>query len=38
MARGGCDLVQRQALEAARDRGLPLVILAIESDTHTIVR
>jgi aspartate kinase len=38
MARAGCDLVQRQALEAARDRGLPLVIRAIESDTHTIVR
>jgi aspartate kinase len=38
MARAGCDLVQRQALEAARDRGLPLIVRAIESDTQTIVR
>jgi homoserine dehydrogenase len=37
MADAGCDLVQRQALEAARDRRLPIVVRAIESDRLTIV-
>ncbi len=37
MADAGCDLVQRQALEVARDRRLPLVIRAMHSATRTIV-
>ncbi len=37
MADAGCDLIQRQALEAARDRRLPLVVRAMHSDTRTIV-
>lgn len=37
MADAGCDLVQRQALEAARDRRLPLVVGAMHSHTRTIV-
>lgn len=38
MSDAGCDLVQRQALEAARDRGLPIVIRAIDEERKTIVR
>jgi aspartate kinase len=38
MAAAGCDLVQRQALEAARDRGLPLVVRALDGDTRTVVK
>ena len=30
MADEGCGLVQRQALEAARDRGLPLIVRAVD--------
>jgi aspartate kinase len=37
MADAGCDLVQRQALEVARERRLPLVVRAIDSDTRTVV-
>lgn len=37
MADRGCDLVQRQALEAARDRRLRLVVGAMHSRTRTIV-
>jgi aspartate kinase len=37
MADAGCDLVQRQALELARDRRLPLVVRAMDSPTRTIV-
>jgi aspartate kinase len=37
MADAGCDLVQRQALEVARDRRLPLVVRAIDSETRTVV-
>jgi aspartate kinase len=37
MADAGCDLVQRQALEAARERRLPLVIRAMHSDRRTVV-
>jgi aspartate kinase len=37
MADAGCDLVQRQALEAARDRRLPLVVSAMDSETRTVV-
>jgi aspartate kinase len=37
MSDAGCDLVQRQALEAARDRRLPLVVRAIDSETRTVV-
>jgi aspartate kinase len=37
MADAGCALVQRQALVAARDRGLPLVIRAIGTQESTIV-
>ncbi len=37
MADAGCDLVQRQALEAARERRLPLVVRAIHSETRTVV-
>jgi aspartate kinase len=37
MADAGCDLVQRQALEVARERQLPLVVRAIDSDTRTVV-
>ena len=37
MADAGCDLIQRQALEVARDRRLPLVVRAMHSDTRTIV-
>lgn len=38
MARAGCDLVQRHALEAARDRGVPIVVRALEGDTNTVVQ
>jgi aspartate kinase len=38
MADDGCDLVQRQALEVARDRRLPLVVRAMGSETRTIVQ
>lgn len=38
MADAGCDLVQRQALEAARERRLPLVVRAMDSETRTVVR
>lgn len=38
MAEAGCDLVQRQALEAARERNLPIVIRAIEGEQRTTVR
>ncbi len=37
MADAGCDLIQRQALEVARDWRLPLVVRAMHSDTRTIV-
>lgn len=37
MADAGCDLVQRQALEAARERRLPLVVRGIDSETRTLV-
>lgn len=37
MADAGCDLVQRQALETARERRLPIVVRAIDSDTRTLV-
>jgi aspartate kinase len=37
MAAAGCDLVQRQALEAARERSLPLVVRAIDGDKRTYV-
>jgi aspartate kinase len=37
MADAGCDLVQRQALEVARERRLPLVVRAIDSETRTVV-
>ena len=37
MAAAGCDLVQRQALEAARERNLPLVVRAIEDHRWTRV-
>jgi aspartate kinase len=37
MADAGCDLVQRQALEAARDRRLPLVVCAMHAETRTVV-
>ena len=37
MAAAGCDLVQRQALEAARERALPLVIRSIEGEQRTYV-
>jgi aspartate kinase len=37
MADAGCDLVQRHALEAARDARVPLVIRALEGTTATCV-
>jgi aspartate kinase len=37
MAEAGCDLVQRQALETARDRGLPLVVRALQGTEQTLV-
>ena len=37
MADGGCDLVQRQALEAARERDVTLIVRAIDSPGTTIV-
>jgi len=37
MADAGCDLIQRQALDVARERRLPLVVRAIESETRTVV-
>lgn len=36
MADEGCDLVQRQALETARDRGVPLVVRSIEGGATTV--
>ncbi len=38
MAAAGCDLVQRHALEAARERSLPIVIRAIDGERKTTVR
>lgn len=35
MADDGCQLVQRQALEAAREHGVPVVVSAIGHDRHT---
>ena len=37
MSDAGCDLVQRHALEAARDRGMPLVVRALEASEHTVL-
>lgn len=37
MAEEGCELVQRQALDAARARGLPLVIRALDGRESTVV-
>src|SRR5215207_1962729 len=37
MADDGCDLVQRHAIVAARDRALPLVIRALECHSATLV-
>jgi aspartate kinase len=37
MADDGCELVQRQALIAARDRGVPLVICALTGAHETVV-
>ena len=37
MADTGCQLVQRHALVAARDRALPLVIRALGSHDATLV-
>ena len=37
MSDEGCDLVQRHALEAARDRGMPLVVRALETSEHTVL-
>jgi aspartate kinase len=37
MADAGCDLVQRQALEAARDRGVPLVVRSLAGTRETRV-
>lgn len=37
MSDEGCDLVQRHALEAARDRGMPLVVRALEASEHTVL-
>lgn len=37
MADAGCDLVQRQALEAARERRLRLVVRAMHADPRTII-
>ncbi len=37
LAHDGCDLVQRQALEAARASGLPLVVRSLDSDRATLV-
>lgn len=37
MAGEGCQLVQRQALEAARDRRVPLVITALDHDGGTTI-
>ena len=38
MAAAGCDLVQRRALEAAREHGLPIVVTAIGDDRATFIR
>lgn len=35
MAEAGCELVQQHALEAARDRGVPVLVSAIGHDRHT---
>ena len=37
MADEGCDLVQRQALLAARDRNLRVVVRAIEEARHSVI-
>lgn len=37
MADAGCQLIQRHALEAARDHRLPLVVTAIGHDRHTSI-
>jgi aspartate kinase len=37
MADEGCDLVQRQALVAARDRNLRVVVRAIDESRHTVI-
>lgn len=37
MADAGCDLVQRRALEVARERRLPLVVGAMDTATRTVV-
>ncbi|MCA1649755.1 MAG: hypothetical protein LC753_05550 [Acidobacteria bacterium] len=37
MSDEGCDLVQRHALEAARDRGMPLVVRALQAPEHTVL-
>ncbi len=37
MADEGCDLVQRQALVAARDRNLRVVVRAIEESRHSVI-
>lgn len=37
MADAGCELVQRQALEAARDHRLPLIVRALDADASTVV-
>jgi aspartokinase len=38
MAAGGCELVQREALEAAQARNLPLVIRALHAPGFTLLR
>jgi aspartate kinase len=38
MAGDGCELVQRHALEAARDHGLPIVISAIGHERGTVIK
>lgn len=38
MADEGCDLVQRHALVAAREHGLPIVVSAIGHALHTIIQ
>lgn len=38
MADAGCDLVQRQALEVARDRRLSIVVRALHTDSRTVVQ
>jgi aspartate kinase len=37
MAKGGCALIQRRALEAARDAGLPIVVGTLQGTVGTVV-